>query len=493
MDPETGQPVKIQMNPDGPSPLCVDLDGTLLLSNSWAESFCLLLKSEPWMLLRLPVWLLRGRANLKSEIALRVNPDVRSWPLNVEVLGFLQAAKSSGRTIVLVTTADRRVAAAMQSRLNLFDDIISGDGAVNLTSESKAAALQQRFGSKNFDYLGNHPADLPVWEAARSAGLVGPEDGARARLAGRIKKSTPVEWVFTTPRISVKDCVQALRVHQWSKNLLLLVPVISAHQWTDPAHIWPVILGVAAFSLCASSVYLLNDLLDLEADRHHLSKRHRPFASGKIPLLAGLGTAPVLLVLSAAMACCLGWKFMAFFAAYYLTTLLYSLRLKQVALLDVLTLAGLYCLRILAGGIAADVPVSDWLMMFSLFVFLSLAFVKRFTEIRVFQNADDGKLKGRGYESSDAELVGTMGIASGYLSVLVLAMYITHPSVTSLYGNPQVLWLTCPLLLYWISRVWLLAHRQAMHEDPILFALRDRQSWIVLILMAAIGFAAGPR
>jgi 4-hydroxybenzoate polyprenyltransferase len=301
-----------------------------------------------------------------------------------------------------------------------------------------------------------------------------------------------VERVFATPGISFADCARALRLHQWSKNLLLLIPVVSAHQWTKSSCLWDVILGLAAFSLCASSVYLLNDLLDLEADRHHHSKRHRPLASGKIPLVAGLAAAPVLLALSAAIACCLGWKFAAIFAVYYLTTLLYSLRFKQIELLDVMTLAGLYIVRILAGGIAADVPVSDWLITFSLFFFMSLAFAKRFTEIHVLRNATE-KIKGRGYTGNDMELVSSMGVGSGYLSVLVLAMYVSHPSVTSLYSRPEILWVVCPLLLYWVSRVWLLAHRGTLHEDPILFALRDGQSWIVVILLGIIGFAAGPK
>jgi len=477
------------MNPDTPVPLCVDLDGTLLLSDSLLESLCQLLKKSPWVIFLAPVWLLRGRANLKRQIARRVELDVGQWPLNAEVLDFVQAAKTQGRKVVLATAADSRIAAAIQERLNLFDEIISSDGATNLSGKTKAAALEQRFGAKKFDYIGNSASDLPVWQAAHSGCVAGNEDG----LVARVKKSTPVERVFAPPRVSVMAWARALRIHQWSKNLLLLIPVMSAHQWTDPLRLWPVIFGMAAFSLCASSVYVLNDLLDLEADRHHHSKRHRPFASGKIPLATGLTMAPALLFLAAVVACCLGWKFAAVFGAYYVTTLLYSLRLKQIALLDVLALAGLYCVRILAGGVAADVPVTDWLIMFSLFVFLSLAFVKRFTEINVLQQAGDNQLRGRGYMGSDAELISTMGIGSGYLSVLVLAMYINNPLVTSLYRRPQELWLACPLLLYWISRVWLLAHRGSMHDDPILFALSDRLSWVVVLLLAIIGFAAGPR
>ena len=476
------------MNANKTMPLCVDLDGTLLLTDSLIESLVQLLKTSPWLILWLPVWLLRGRARFKSEVARRVHLDVGGWPLHAAVLEFVEAEKKLGRKIVLATAADRLIAAAVQERLQLFDEILASDGETNLSGQAKADALAQRFGARNFDYLGNSTSDLPVWRAAHAAGVAGDDAG----LVARAKQSTPVEQVFVRPRVRLMDWARALRVHQWAKNLLLFVPVISAHQWTDPVRFGFVILGAAAFSLCASSVYLLNDLLDLESDRRHPSKRHRPLASGKIPLMAGLLMVAPLLAASAVMAACVGGKFAAVFGAYYVVTLSYSLRLKQFALLDVLALAGLYGLRIMAGGVAASVPVSDWLIMFSLFLFLSLAFAKRSTEIRTVRNSAASKLEGRGYAGGDAELISSMGVGSGYLSVLVLAMYISHPSVTALYSRPQVLWLACPVLLYWISRVWLLVHRGAMNDDPVWFALRDRQSGVMVLLLAIIGFAAGP-
>jgi 4-hydroxybenzoate polyprenyltransferase len=347
----------------------------------------------------------------------------------------------------------------------------------------------QRLGEKQFDYLGDNAADLPVWKMARLVYVA----GDRKEVVDLVKQFASVERVFATPGIGAGDWARALRIHQWSKNLLILVPVLGAHKWMDPARMPRVLLGVAAFSICASSVYLLNDLLDLEADRQHHSKRNRPLASGKIPLIAGLVGAPVLLALSAGMALALGWKFAAVFGAYYLLTLWYSLRLKQIELVDVLTLAGLYGIRVLAGGVAAEVMVSDWLMMYSLFVFLSLAFAKRFTELRIVGPSTDARMKGRAYKGSDADVICSMGVGSGYVSVLVLAMYINHPSVTSLYHQPHFLWLACPVLLYWISRIWLLASRGAMHDDPIVFALRDWPSWVVVALLAIIGFAAGPK
>jgi 4-hydroxybenzoate polyprenyltransferase len=252
-------------------------------------------------------------------------------------------------------------------------------------------------------------------------------------------------------------------------------------------------LAFFAFSICASSVYLLNDLFDLEADRHHSTKRHRPFASGRLALRSGMIGAPLLLLSSILLSLLLPPAFVATFASYYLLTFLYSLRLKQIEILDVLTLAALYSIRVVAGGYAAQVAVSDWLLVFSLFVFLSLAIVKRFTELQHMQRGKGDRVKGRGYRVSDLELVSTMGIASGYLAVLVFALYISNPVVTQLYTNPAALWFACPVLLYWVSRVWLLAHRGLLHDDPIVFALKDKPSWLVCSVLLIIGAIALPQ
>ncbi len=477
------------MNSDEKIPLCVDLDGTLLRSDSLTETFCLLLKKNPLVALLAPFWLLGGRANLKRQIGERLALNIYSWPLHHALLEFLHAEKTRGRKLILTTAADKKIADAIQSRLNLFDDIHASDGQNNLSGKNKTAALVQKYGEKKFDYAGNSATDLPVWAAAHAAIVVSSDKN----LVDRAAATTKVAHVFPSPNASMKDWAKALRVHQWSKNLLLLIPLMGAHKWMEPEKLIPVLLGIAVFSIGASSVYLLNDLLDLEADRHHHSKKFRPFAAGKIPLIAGLLLAPLLLAIAVGLALFVGKNFAAVFGIYYLLTLLYSLRLKQVELLDVLVLAGLYGIRVLAGGVVADVLVSDWLLMFSLFAFLSLAFAKRFTELRLLRGQPDAKVKGRAYVSGDTELVSSMGVGSGYLSVLVLAMYITHPSVTALYHTPQFLWLACPVLFYWISRVWLLAHRGHLHDDPILFALRDKQSWLVAALIAVIGFCAGPK
>lgn len=446
----------------------------------------MLVKKQPGNIVRMPGWLLGGGDHFKSEILRRAERDGTAWQWNPEVVGFLRAAKKDGRKIVLVVPDDR-AAAAWQAPGPEFDEVVIDGAGSPGSGAARAANLEQRFGRKSFDYIGRDLADLPVWLAARNAYVSGGDEKQMAR----VKTAGPVERI-PAQRASVRDWMRALRAHQWSKNLLLLLPLLCAHQWADPVRFWPVILGLVAFSASASSAYIVNDLLDLEADRHHASKRHRPFASGKIALPAGFVAAPLLLAVATVLAALLGWKFMCVFGAYYFVTLFYSMRLKAVALVDVLALAALYGVRILAGGVAARVPVSDWLIMFSLFVFLSLAFAKRFTEIRALPEGA-AELKGRGYRTGDGPLIGSMGVGSGYLSVLVLAMYITHPSVTSLYSHPQVLWLACPLLFYWVSRIWMLAHRGELPDDPVLFALHDRQSWLVAVLLLAVVFAAGPK
>lgn len=472
-----------------PIPLCVDLDGTLLLADTMTESLLLLFKDSPLSLFRLPLWLAQGRAHLKQEVARRVRLDVAPLPLNAEFLTFLREEHRSGRKLILVSGTDQKFAREAAEQAGLFDEVCASDGKTNLSGHGKAGMLQERFGKGGFDYAGNARVDLAVWSQARRAIVV---SNSRA-LVERAKALCEVERVFQPPTAGLGTWLKAMRIHQWAKNLLIFVPLLGAHQWHNSAKLHATVLAFFAFSICASSVYLLNDLFDLEADRQHPTKCRRPLASGLVPLHWGMAAAFLLLVASILIALLLPVTFGATFAGYYVLTFLYSLRLKQLQILDVLTLAALYSIRVVAGGYAAQVVVSDWLLAFSLFVFLSLAFVKRFTELRQLQQTNSEKLKGRGYEVGDRELISTMGVASGYLAVLVLALYITNPLVTQLYEYPSALWFACPILLYWISRVWLLAHHGALHDDPIVFALKDRQSWLIGIVLMIIGAIALPK
>jgi 4-hydroxybenzoate polyprenyltransferase len=473
-----------------PVPLCVDMDGTLVLTDTLIESALGVARNNPFLLLAMPFWLLKGRAHLKHEIARRVRFDPALLPLNNELVRFLKEEKARNRRLILVTAADEKIGEAVAQYLGIFDEVLASNGLVNLVSTQKARQLEARFGRNGFDYIGNDFADLPVWAAARSAGLA----TSNQRLLRMAKTRANVSWVFPAPRAGIRTWARALRMYQWAKNALVFIPLTGAHRWSDLPSVTTATQAFFSFSLCASSVYLLNDLIDLETDRHHPSKRHRPFASGQLPLIQGIFACLLTLAGALALAIPLGWTFSAFFALYYCLTLLYSLGIKRVELLDVFTLTGLYSLRMLAGGAATRVEVSDWLLGFSTFLFLSLAFAKRFVELQSFRTAQSsGKLKGRGYHTDDLELIGSMGVSSGYLAVLIFALYVSHPDVSALYLHPRALWLACPLLLFWISRIWLLAHRRNLSEDPVLFALKDGPSWLVLLGLALVGLAATPR
>jgi 4-hydroxybenzoate polyprenyltransferase/phosphoserine phosphatase len=470
-----------------PIPLCVDLDGTLILTDVLQESLVLALKRRPWLLILLPLWLGRGRAHMKRKLAGHIAPDVATLPLNRPLVEYLRKQREAGRRLILVTAADRQIADRVAEHTGLFSEVMASEGTINLAGVNKGDALARRFGSRQFDYAGNEGRDLQVWSQARRAIVVGP-----GRLARRAAEVCEVERTITPPGPGFGPWRRALRVHQWAKNLLLFVPLLGAHAWSDGARLRPTLLAFVVFCLGASSVYILNDLLDLESDRHHGSKRFRPFATGEIPIPLGGAALGLLFVLAVALALfCLPLSFTAVFAGYYLLTLLYSGLLKRLALVDVFVLAGLYGVRILAGGAASRVEVSQWLLAFSVFVFFSLAFAKRYIELAAVTGGE--RVRGRGYQPGDAAVVSSMGIASGYIAVLVLALYINSPVVTDLYHRPELLWLGCVVIFYWISRVWLLAHRGSLHEDPIIFAIKDPESWAAAASLLIIGWAAAPK
>jgi len=455
--------------------LCVDLDGTLILSDSLFESALLLLKKQPFMVFFFALWLLRGRAVLKAEIARRVQLDPAALPYNRELLSWLESERAGGRSLWLCTAANVTLADAVASHIQLFDGVIASDTRTNLAGDSKAAALVERFGERGFDYCGNEHRDLLVWRHANGA-IVTNASAALERLAAG---ETQVLKVIQARGGKVRAAFKAIRPHQWAKNALIFVPLLAAHRARDTAALVDVVLATIAFCLCASSVYVLNDLLDLQADRAHARKSKRPFAAGTLPISAGLGLVPGLLLISVAIAAVLPAKFQLVFASYYVVTVAYSFSLKGKVIVDAMTLAGLYTLRIIAGAAAASVPLSFWLLLFSVFLFLSLAFVKRFAELDALRRQQRLRAAGRGYHVEDLPVLQSLGTASGYLSVLVLALYINSPAIQSLYREPKLIWLLCVLMLYWISRVWMKAQRGEMHDDPVVFALKDRISLVV--------------
>jgi len=465
-------------------PLVTDLDGTLIRSDLLVESLFRLLATRPRDVFRLPFWLVRGRSRLKAEIASRATVDSHQLPLVDEFIDHLRAEKARGRRIYLASASDGRLVETFAADLDLFDGTFGSAGNTNLKGRNKAALLCERFGERGFDYAGDERADLAVWKCARKAIAVNCAGATVKQL-----RNQHADALIIAPRqTGSKDYLRAIRVHQWAKNALLFLPMLTAHAITT-ANVGTLILAFLAFSLVASSVYLTNDLLDLPADRDHATKRNRPLASGKVPLLHGAALIPVLLVGGLALAAAVSPLFLGVVAFYFAITLSYSLFLKRQPVVDVLTLAGLYTLRVIAGGAALMLPLSAWLLAFSMFLFLCLALVKRHTELKARLDAGKADPKGRGYRLEDIPVLGALAGAAGYAAVVVLALYVNSPAVTELYARPAGLWLVCVLLLFWVSRILLITHRGDMHDDPVVFALKDRTS-LATVALAAF-FAVG--
>ena len=460
-----------------PVPLCVDLDGTLIRSDMLFESALVLIKRNPFYVFRMLIWLLAGKAALKANIAARVQINPAALPYNRELVAWLKTERDAGRSLWLCTATHAQLATPVAAHLGIFDGVIATEEGTNLAGTAKATRLVERFGERGFDYCGNERRDLRVWQRSNGAIVVGGPALVRA-AAG----TTSVLSTFPARGSMLKAAFRALRPHQWTKNGLIVVPLLAAHSARNADSLISTLLAVVAFCLCASSVYILNDLLDLEADRAHARKHKRPFASGELPIVVGLVMCPALLAMGVLIALSLPQKFQIVFATYYVLTCAYSFGLKGKVIIDAMALAGLYTLRVIAGAAAASVPLSFWLLLFSVFLFLSLAFVKRYAELDALRRQQRLRAAGRGYHVEDLAVLQSLGTSAGYLSVLVLALYINSPEVAALYERPKMIWLLCVLVLYWISRVWMKAQRGQMHDDPVVFALKDRISLAIGVL-----------
>jgi 4-hydroxybenzoate polyprenyltransferase/phosphoserine phosphatase len=463
------------------APLYVDLDGTLIKTDLAVESTLALLHRAPWMIFMLPLWLLRGRAHLKAQLAQRVTLDCQRLPFNTAFDAYLRDQAARGRALYLATASHHSFAQPVAARAGYFRGVLASDAQRNLRGERKLEAILEHCPGGVFDYAGNARADLPIWSKARRAIVVNPVGD----VAAGATRHTTVEKIFEDRPGSLSSWLMQLRVHQWAKNLLLGVPLLTAHK-AD----WPSLAAVAiafgAFCLVASATYMFNDLMDLDADRAHPRKRTRPFAAGDLPVLAGVLLVPLLLALGLALSLLLPCAFSVALLAYLALTLGYSFQLKRMMMLDVIVLAALYTIRIIAGAIAIGVVLSSWLLAFSMFVFFSLALVKRSSELLTMKRLLRSDLSGRDYRVSDTAAVGAMGIAAGYLSVIVLAFFVDDPETRRNYASPGLLWLLCPLMLYWLSRLWLKTARGEMHDDPLVFSMRDPASWVVLAGMIAV-------
>jgi 4-hydroxybenzoate polyprenyltransferase/phosphoserine phosphatase len=466
-------------------PLCVDLDGTLVKSDTFYDSMCLLVRRHPGSLLRIPAWLAAGgRARVKAEVASLAPLDAAHLPWNAGVLRFVREQHEQGRAIYLATGADCSLAESVAEHLGLFAGVIASDGKTNFTHNRKLDGLRQRFAE--FDYIGNSRADLPAMEAARRAYMANPTLGLRMAMKTR---KLAIAGDFCDQSKVLPTVMKAVRLHQWPKNVLLFFPLVLSHKVTT-ATVLPAIVAFFCFGFFASANYLVNDLLDLESDRHHPKKRFRPFAAGNLSVVAGVVLAIALVALSCLMLPQLPGAFALWLLMYALVTSAYSIYLKRVPLVDVLVLSGLYVLRLLAGAAATRTVISPWLSSFAIFLFLSLAIVKRFSELSNLRERGGETSHGRGYHVSDLEQIRSFGTSSAYAAVVVFSLYISRPDVFALYRHSGRLWFIVPFLLFWLNRVWLLASRGELNEDPVIFALEDGVSLAVAVCIGVIALLA---
>lgn len=469
------------------SPLYVDLDGTLIYTDLLIESFLVLVKRNPAYMFSCLIWLLQGRGHLKAEIARRVNIDVALLPYNEELLAYLRQQHASGRRLVLASASDKTLVRQVANHVGMFDASIGSDASLNLKAGAKLRAIEQDAAGRGFSYAGDSSADVAIWARADQVIVV----NASPSLAKKIALRNP-SLVIPARKVDIRLVAKALRLHQWAKNALLFVPLLAAHN-LSPEKWRATLLGFVAFGLCASATYVINDLLDLTSDREHPRKRERPFAAGKLSIPFGLGLVALLFPLSMWLAALTSLPFLGLLLLYTVATLAYSVRLKQVALVDVLVLALLYTQRVLAGGVASGVTVSNWLLAESLFMFLSLALVKRCIELEFVNDTGRESLAGRGYRGTDLPYLISMGISSGFVAMMVLALYIDSQAGAAAYPQASLLWLILPLMLYWLMRLWLKISRMEIHDDPLLFAIRDPVSWVVAAATACIALAASSR
>ena len=465
-------------------PLVVDLDGTLIRTDSLLESVFVLAKEHPSLLFRLPIWLAQGRARLKQRVAAVSLPDVRTLPYHAELLRHLESEKGRGRRLILATGADARVARAVAEQLGLFDQVLASDGSTNLSGEAKCRELVAAFGERGFDYVGGGCRDLPVWRSARGAILVDPSKP----LAAAVRKVTVIVEVLGAGGAGIGGWLRELRWHHWVKNLLVFVPLLTAHRLSDPQALAQASLAFVGMCLAASSVYLLDDLVDLPRDRSHPHKRERPIASGAIPAT----NAVVVLVLlwlgtiAAAVALPIGYRLVL--AAYIALMLAYVLRVRDLRAVDALLLGCGYTLRILAGSAAMGIAVSAWLLICSTLLFFSLALLKRYAELALVGVLVDAGAQSHGYQASDAPMVAAVGRVAGGAAMAVLALYpLAEPAV---HPGRWLIWCGCLLTLFWMQRLWRLAGERRIRDDPVMFALKDRQSLVVGAIVLALFVAA---
>jgi len=454
---------------DAEVPLCVSCEYALLKSNAYQEAVLLLIKGNPLLAFLLPFWLLQGKSALNRRVSEQIQVNWRSMPVREPVVERMRAARDGNRQVYLVSSMPQRWTHDLAAEFPY---------AKSIDTEEAGAKLTDLFGLRGFDYIGDGRKDVAACRSARrvlsvrSDGMSEP-GGEKSAIEGGIPKDKAGPLTF----------IKMIRIHQWLKNFLIWVPLLAAHRLSSLGSIGLAAVAFLAFSFCASAVYVLNDLLDLDSDRQHLRKRNRPIAAGKITVNQALLTALLLLAAAVWLAFLVSTLFAITLGIYFVMTLAYSLRLKRQVIVDVMLLAGLYTIRVVAGAVATTVIPSFWLLALSMFLFLSLAVVKRYSEMLVTLAQDKQYAAGRGYSVADLPVLLSLGVSAGIAAIVVLALYINDSSTSKLYPATIWLWPVPPLMLYWVSRVWMKAHRGEMHDDPVVFAMRDWQSLLTLVLV----------
>jgi len=466
-------------------PLVVDLDGTLVASDLLIETAFSELGRRPHSLFDMLRALASGKAALKHRLAEPVDFDPGTLPYDPEVLAAIRQASADGRPVYLASASNRRLVERVAGHLGLFDGWFASDETTNLAGEKKAAQLVEAFGEGGFDYIGNDAADLPVWE--RAAKVIAIRTPARVRKRLALMRSEVEHLPCSRP--DWRTWTKMLRVHQYAKNALIFVPLLTSHLLTAEA-MAQALLAFIAFCLCASSIYILNDLVDLQDDRRHRSKCKRPLACGAIPLMHGVVAIPVLFLSSVAIAATLSPGFLGVLLGYFTLTSAYSFALKRMMIVDVITLAGLYSVRVIGGAVATGIVVSEWLLAFCMMIFMSLALIKRYVELAARRDANLPDPTSRDYKNSDLDIVAALAAGAGFNAVTIFTLYISSDAVNELYTRPQILWLVGPLLMYWIARALMLASRRLIDDDPVVFAIKDKVSLATVGATALLVLAA---
>jgi 4-hydroxybenzoate polyprenyltransferase len=468
-------------------PLVLDLDDALLRTDLLHETAVAYVKANPLRAFDIVVWLLKGKAVLKRKLSERVPLDIGSLPVNEELVEFARRAHADGREVGIATAADAFLALRIARRFEFVSFVVASDGITSLKGKRKAAVLKQRFPA-GFAYAGDSRADLAVWAEASSIVLANASERTALKARGLNK---PVEAEFNEQGLGLRGWAKALRAHQWAKNALVFVPMLLSGMSADPIAVASAAVAFVAMCLMASGTYLINDLFDLADDRTHWSKHSRPLASGALRIKHGVPLALGLIASSFALGAWLGLPSLAVLATYMVTTLAYSFYLKRQPIVDAFTLAALFTLRLGLGITAVGCTASPWLLVFSMFLFTSLSFAKRQTEIqKSIANGLDG-ISSRGYLAGDAGIVLGLGLATAMSAITIMVLYIMNDVYSAeFYRQPLLLWVLPAALYMWLCRIWLLCHRHQLNDDPVAFAVGDRIS-IGLGGLMGIAFLGG--